>query len=88
MTMHNHWERRLAEARKINDQIKAELEVALACAGRDAAEPQRAVVGGGLAASATRPRHRAATRSAGRPERRSGDGDRRRASAPEATSTA
>lgn len=31
--MHEYWERRLHEARKINDRIEAELEVALASAG-------------------------------------------------------
>ena len=42
--MHEYWERRLDQARKINDRIEAELEVALASAGREAAEPARAVM--------------------------------------------
>lgn len=60
--MQAYWERRLDEARKINDQIEAELEGALAAVSPDAAEPVRAALGGGTA-SAMRRRY---ARTAGR----------------------
>jgi hypothetical protein len=61
--MHEYWERRLDEARKINDQIEAELEFALAEVSPEAAEPVRAVMGGGTATATAR-------RSYARTERR------------------
>ena len=59
--MQEYWERRLDEARKINDRIEAELEVALASAGPEAAEPVRAVIG---AAAAPKRRYATAGRRA------------------------
>ena len=47
--MREYWERRLHEAREVNDRIEAELEVALATAGPEAAEPVRAVIGAATA---------------------------------------
>jgi hypothetical protein len=45
--MHEYWQRRLEEARKINDQIEADLESALAEVSPEVAAPVRAVMGGG-----------------------------------------
>jgi hypothetical protein len=71
--MHEYWERRLDEARKINGRIEAELEVALASAGPEAAEPVRAVIG---AAAAPKRRLSTAARraSAWQEQRRAEDG--------------
>lgn len=55
--MHEYWERRLDEARKINDEIEAELEVALASVGPEAAEPVRAAIGAAVAARPAKRRY-------------------------------
>ena len=60
--MHEYWEHRLEEARRINDQIEADLESALAEVSPEAAEPVRAVMGGGAATARTRRRYARADR--------------------------
>jgi hypothetical protein len=69
--MHEYWERRLREARKINEQIEAELEIALASVAPEAAAPVRAAIGAGTADSGARRRYaRVVPRATVRSERR------------------
>jgi hypothetical protein len=75
--MQDYWQRRLDEARKINDQIEADLETALASVAPEAAEPVRAVIGAGAATATSRRRYgRAVPRMAVWSERRGADGAR------------
>ena len=55
--MHEYWERRLAEARKINHRIETEFEVALSAVAPEAAEPVRAVIGAASGAPFARRRY-------------------------------
>ena len=55
--MHEYWERRLAEARKIKQQIETEFEVALSAVAPEAAEPVRAVIGAASGAPFARRRY-------------------------------